>query len=251
MINFELTYTATDNQHTNIMCNDIEILTLSHISIKNLPDLTGYIHLKILKLDNNLLEQIDGNNLPKSLVSLICNNNRITNIYNLPENLKHLNLSFNKIKTINELPPALETLMLQNNLLTKLPKLPSALKYLSIGYNHITKIDNLPAGLQELHCYYNNISSINALNKNITTIQCYGNKLNYLPHIHPSVKKITCHMNDFSDLLKNAKDNITKIHLLNKLHNFRKLFYTIKLKNKFKYWLNKSQNTYKYKNSCY
>ena len=46
---------------------------------RNLPDLTEYIHLKILKLDNNLLEQIDGNNLPKSLVLLICNNNQITN----------------------------------------------------------------------------------------------------------------------------------------------------------------------------
>jgi hypothetical protein len=246
MNHFKPTHTATNNQHSNAnkrkMVNNIEILTLSHMNIKKLPDLTEYIHLKILKLDNNLLEQIDGNNLPKSIVSLICNNNQITNIYNLPENLKYINLSFNKIKTIDELPLALETLMLQNNLLTKLPKLPSALKYLSIGYNYITKINNLPDGLQELHCYYNNITSINAFNKNITAIQCYGNKLNYLPYIHPSVKKITCHLNEFSDLLKFEKNDMAKINLLNKLHNFRKLFYTIKLKNKFKYWINKLQN---------
>lgn len=224
-------------------------LVISNVSLSTMPDLSFNKYLTYLKICKTNLTEIDGNKLPETLLTLICEDNEISNVYNLPKNLKYLNLSFNKIENIDKLPSELEVFIILNNKLKKLPNLSDTMTYLAFGYNYITKIDMLPKKLQELHCYYNLLNELPNIPQNLKSLQCYGNKLKWLPYIPESVSRLNCHLNEFPELIKFQRDDLSRKIFINKIYNFRNLFYSLKLKNKFIKWLKKIRKN-KNKNNC-
>lgn len=204
-----------------------------------MPDLSSENNIIQLKIYKTKLQYLDGNLLPKTLITLICEDNEIMNVYNLPKSIKYLNLSFNKIQNIDNLPPNLETFIISNNNLTNLPNLPNTIKFLAFGYNQLTKINKLHDNLQELHCYYNLLNELTNIPQKLKSLQCYGNNLAWLPYIPESVIRFNCHFNDFPDLIKIQKTDLCKKQFINYIYNFRLLFYSLKYKNKFIEWVQK------------
>lgn len=214
-------------------------LIISDNSLSVIPDLSSNKCLTYLKICNTNLKEIDGNKLPKTLTTLICEDNQISNVYNLPKTLTYLNLSSNKIENIDELPPELEAFIILNNKLKTLPNLPDTITYLAFGYNYISKINILPKKLKELHCYYNLLIELPNIPQNLKSLQCYGNKLRWLPYIPESVTSFNCHLNEFPELIKTQHNDLAKKIFINKIYIFRNLFYSLKFKNKFIKWLKK------------
>jgi len=91
-------------------------------------------------------------NLPGSLQTLYCYNNRITKLpETLPASLKYLHCQYNQIKKLPNLPKSLVALLCFNNEIDELPNIPTSLKYLYCGYNKLTKLPvNLP--IMRLEC---------------------------------------------------------------------------------------------------
>ena len=133
-----------------------------------LPDSLAKFYLSNCNIDCNTLDEI----LPKYLIKLILNYNKLTKIPdNLPNSLEYLNCSYNKLISLpNHLPDSLQELNCVNNKLTSLPDiLPNSLESLDCFYNKLKFLNNtkLPSSLKNLDLSCNKIKNIPLLPDNI------------------------------------------------------------------------------------
>ena len=73
--------------------------------------------------------------LPKSLMNLYCDNNKLKSLPELPENLERLICYKNELESLPELPEGLIKLYCWNNKLRFLPELPESLRYMVCDNN--------------------------------------------------------------------------------------------------------------------
>jgi Leucine-rich repeat (LRR) protein len=170
--------------------------------LNNLPD-----NVERIDLSNKKLDELPDLSRFHNLKELNCENNGITSMPTFP-NLKILNCNYNFIISLPILLN-IETLFCNNNRLTSLPLLPN-LKQLDCQGNRLTSIPSFP-NLKWLQCTNNKITSI--MPRNLELLHCNNNQITvFLGQIHP-------------------------IQNLHKLNNFRYLYYSLKLKQKFRDWL--------------
>ena len=164
-----------------------------------------YIQLDLSRVECNKIEywyqegeSIKTHMLPKSLIELYCNGNKLTSLPKLPNSLIELNCSYNQLALLPKLPSSLKELDCSYNQLTSFAntQLPNSLKFLHCDYNQLTSLPNLPNSLIELHCEYNQLTSLPILSDSLEKLYCYKNKLTLLPDILPnSLKELYCNDN--------------------------------------------------------
>lgn len=136
---------------------DCEYLTINQVShfgyqdqiINGIIDLTEFNRLISINCENNKITNII--NISDKVQYINCKNNVIIKFKYLPENLKTLICDNNKIIELNNLPTGLKILSCESNILIKLDNLPLDLEYLSCGCNPIENLDYLPSGLLKLY----------------------------------------------------------------------------------------------------
>ena len=144
----------------------------------------------------------------KKLTKINLELNQITEINNLPEGLEDLRLSKNDIKIIDNLPSTLKYLDLSYNQIQEINNLPNQLKCLKINFNKIIEIKNLPLTLEQLELENNFINEIpiEILHlKQLRSFSCVDNPINYIP----------CNINKWI----NENDNNKSIHIDNYFKN--------------------------------
>jgi Leucine-rich repeat (LRR) protein len=144
--------------------SNVTTIDLSNKGLTSLPDLSRFIHLKILYCYDNQITQLDHLTLP-NLQTLGCGKNQITQLdhLNLP-NLQILNCHDNQITQLDHLNlPNLQILDCSNNRITQLDHLNlSNLQILDCSNTQITQLDHLHLpNLQILYCEDNNLISNN------------------------------------------------------------------------------------------
>jgi Leucine-rich repeat (LRR) protein len=156
--------------------------------LTEMPDLSNYKNLKILKIDNHKIKDLGL--LPDTLEELYCYGNGIANFDNLPPNLKVLKCGSNYVKSLDNLPSSLKLLECTNTLITSLDNLPYNLEYLDCYGNNISSLDNLPPGLKKINCGCNNLKTLNNLPHNLIKLECHYNTELHLDNIPITVKEL-------------------------------------------------------------
>ena len=152
----------------------IIILRNYNLKYKNnvLSNLKYYTKLKSFDCSRCDLVELP-ENLPNSLMSLICSNNRLTRLPNL-DNLTQL-----------------ESLWCNNNILSELPSLSNLtkLELLNCSANNLIKLpERLPNSIQFLYCWINKLEELPEILPNyLFHLQCYHNKLKILPDLPDSL----------------------------------------------------------------
>jgi len=141
------------------------------------------------------------------------------------------------------LPPLnknLNELVCHMNLLTKLPPLNKNLQLLWCPHNKLTKLSPLNKNLRELYCEDNQLTDLPFLNKNLEKIRIFKNPINDVLDFIDEYDNYDENDDVLHDpnikIIRRRKINTinTKIKILN---NFRYLFYSLKFKKQFRYWL--------------
>ena len=191
------------NEYLNNLPDNVEKIDLSNKKLDELPDLFRFHNLKELN----------------------CENNGITSMPTFP-NLKILYCSYNFIVSFPILPN-IEILCCSNNRITSLPSFPN-LKILDCQGNRLTSLPISP-NLISLQCCNNRITSIPSF-PNLKKLNCSNNKTTSI--MPRNLEKLQCYHNQIMDFLGNHPIQNLKI-----LNNFRYLYYSLKLKKKFRDWL--------------
>lgn len=158
--------------------------------------------------------------LPGSIVLLKCYLNRLTNLLPLPINLIYFDCSNNSLGTLIKLPSKLTSLYCENNQLTNLPLLPAGLINLDCSVNQLTNLPVLPSSLVILNVAVNpftvklifppaltNLScdddlqtSLSALPATLSYLSCSDNQLGNLPSLPLSLTYLNCSGDSLSSL---------------------------------------------------
>lgn len=146
----------------------LQILDCSNNKITALPKFVydpNYIIFGEINCSRNLINSINGNDLPSSLISLNISNNPLSSISNLPNNIKELNCNFNKGISFKNLPDSLKILQLIKTEIQCLPKLPLVLNSLYMDSSSNKCLPNLPQGMSiyksnsiDSLAYYNSVN---------------------------------------------------------------------------------------------
>jgi hypothetical protein len=176
----------------------------------------------------------------------------------LPSDIDKLNISFGEFTYIPDLSrfTKLRVLECSGNKLTELPSLPETLEQLDCSFNELTSLPPLNKNLKLIFCFNNKLTTLPILNENLMVLSCGNNKLTIIPPLNKNLVQLYCINNNIVNFkLLNEKlkyfdyygnpirniinsRNITIIKKQNHtLNNFKFLFYSLKYKNKFRYWL--------------
>jgi hypothetical protein len=174
-----------------------KVLELNDLGLVNIPNLPK--NVLNISLDGNKIEQIK--NLPPNLISLSLDNNKIQQIKNLPPTLVKLSLNKNKIKTIMNLPENLKLLSIESNTINRIHTLPRGLEVLKISGNRgITSLTNLPNSLTDLIANDCGISDIDKFGEKLTTIELQNNILETIPRLPNTLKILELEGNTLIEL---------------------------------------------------
>ena len=184
-------------QYVDSLPSNIRIINLSYKNLTILPDLSRFIYLQELR----------------------CNNNKLTRLDILNNNLKYVDCSHNKLTSLYELPENLQEFFCNNNMLTSLPKLPK-----------------LPNNLKHFDCSNNRLTQLPMLNENLKRLYCSNNKLNSFPLINDALRICHCNDNPIFDNINSFDIDIIR-YKVNKIYNFKHLYFSLKFKNQFRDWL--------------
>lgn len=196
--------------------NNNEFLDLSHLHLKEVPNIPNYISssVKYLFINNNEIEILKNLEQFSNLEVLDVNNNNINFIKYLPSNLNEFCCKYNSITEIPPLEylkildctcnmmeniykyPNLETLICCENNIRELPNFIK-LKKLICKFNKLKKIDIY--GLVYLDCSYNNITKINDCPL-LKDLLCRNNKLEGIPDYLPNLQYLEIFNNKFDKI---------------------------------------------------
>jgi len=191
-------------------------------------------------MDNiaNINAQKYVDSLPFVVDSIYLNNMQITVLPDLSRfiYLRLLDCNYNELISLPELNSTLQLLYCCNNRLDSLPKLPVNLVFLNCSGNRISILPKLPVKLHTLYCYNNILYCLPPLNKQLQILNCINNNLIRLPLIHDNLDDFHYYNNPIFDIINSYNLDVI-INKVQKLYNFRRLFYMLKYKNKFRNWL--------------
>ena len=240
----------------------LEILILNYNKLRSLPLLSKSI--KHLECNNNLLTSLPP--LNENLKSLDCRNNYLTSLPEFNNNLEYISCFGNKLTRIPSLNENLMCLFCCNNLLTSLPPLNEKLILLYCSNNDLTILPPLNQDLYSLYCCNNRLTSLPSLNENLGDLRCSNNELTFLPPLSKKLDKLYCCNNRLTSfpifnentVLEVGNNPIYKLYcsitfpglegtiylniryvndITNKLNKFKFVYYTLKYKSRFRYWL--------------
>jgi Leucine-rich repeat (LRR) protein len=212
--------------YLNSLDENVVEIDISNQCLTEIPDLSRFKQIKILKCNHNLLTGLPP--LNETLKTLICFNNRLTLLPPLNHNLQYLWCS--------------------NNKLTSLPTLNYNLKILSCDFNEITSLPPLNYNLEYLYCSSNQLTCLPTLNENLEFMYCSYNQINSLPNLNyklmNSFSNFTCSNNPINQVI----GTITKLKI-QKWNHFQEFYFLSKLRKKIISWMWKSRET-KIKQLC-
>jgi len=132
-----------------------------------------------------MISEIKENDLPKYLIMLICDSNRIRRIDALPPKLENLMCYCNELTSLPSFPASLHTLDCNRNRIARLPDLRN-LKNLNCGSNQLTQLPFLPDTIEHVIAEFNRIHTFPSGGTNLKSIHLYNNSIRELPTIMPS-----------------------------------------------------------------
>lgn len=184
----------------------------------HLPELVHLVNLDLLYCDNNRLAYLPI--LPGLITSMCCGRNPMRF---LP----------------TELPAELTNLNCNNAMLESLPALPANLIWLNVEGNRLTRIPALPPTLWDLSASNNQLVAIPKFNDELIGVTCGNNNLTSFPVINARLIHISYHNNPIDHLFEidNHRQGWLPTRQIRAIQRFRSVFYTLKLKSKFRRWL--------------
>lgn len=216
-------------QLETLSCFDNQLTTLPPLPRSLKKILCGYNQLRTIE------------HLPENLIKLFCNHNHLVTLPHLPESLTYLCCIENQLVTLPCLPESLTHLFCNHNHLVTLPQLPNKLELLCCNDNQLTWLPYLPTKLERLFCNNNKLSTLPYLPKNLDSLFCRDNQLTWLPVLNIKTTNLWsgwCDNNPIQVIIYNKTTNIEIAKLrIQILYNFRHLYYSLKFKKQFKYWL--------------
>ena len=194
--------------------DDITILDLSYKELTELPDISRFTELTEFYCYNNYLTTIPPLN-PRIRV-VYCHNNRLTS---LPP--------FN---------PELRVVYCHNNRLTSLPPFNPGLEIVFCCNNRLTSLPPFNPELRVVYCYNNELDILPPLNDLLVELQCQHNKLILIPRLTPNLELFYSNHNPIYDIIQSNDISVVR-YRLGVFDRVRELFYLLKYKRAFRYWL--------------
>jgi hypothetical protein len=226
----------------------IETLTIIKCNLKNLKNLPP--NLKKLIINDNDIENLDGNDLPDTLTELTVQNNTLRTIINLKPGLIKLTLSKNKINSLDKtiFPSSLQIFICRENLLEKLPNFNNGIIEICLIENLIDNIDNIPDSCEILDICRNNIKIIYKLPLALKIFKAYRCKIDQITCLLPnSITELDLYQNNLKSI-PNIPTSLLKTdlasNLLESIPNFPECTKEIDIQNNPNLKLTDSQITY-------
>ena len=226
----------------------METLTIIKCNLKNLNHLP--LNLKKLIIDDNDIENLDGNDLPDTLTELSVQNNNLKTIINLKPGLIKLTLSKNKIKSLDKIifPSSLQIFICRENLLEKMPNFNNSIIEINLTENFIDNVDNLPDSCESLDICRNNIKKINKLPSALKIFKAYRCKIDQITCLLPnSITELDLYDNNLKTI-PNIPSSLLKtdlaLNLLESIPDFPERTKEIDIQKNPKLKLTESQITY-------
>jgi len=197
---------------------------------------------KIICGDRKIYTVDEFEKIPRYVTHIYLNNMGLTEIPDLSKftKLKYLDCSYNNLIVLPNLYDPLQYLDCSFNNLFILPKLNKKLIKLNCCNNKLLSLPKLNKYLKILFCRNNELTTLPKLNNNLVIISCTHNKLIKLPDIPVTNNKLEGFYygkNPVCDIIKQTF--VTRILRsdIQTLNNFIYLYYCLRFKNHFRYWL--------------
>ena len=237
-MNMEYIFDIED--YVNSLPDDTKEIRIDSKNLQDIPSLARFTQLETLSCSGNQLRNLP--QLPENVKKIYCTLNQLRTLPELPKKLTILFCNNNQLVTLPRLPEKLEQLMCEFNQLQTLPELPEKLEGLFCNNNHLVTLPRLPEKLTRLFCNNNQLRTLPQLPQKLVSLFCRDNQLDYFPLLNNKLQSLWhgwCINNPIYEILYNGSDNnIDKIRIrIQKLYNFRHLYYCLKFKKQFKYWI--------------
>jgi Leucine-rich repeat (LRR) protein len=207
--------------------NTLEDDTIIHIEncIGELPDLSRFTKMRVLRISGCIFIKPVARPFPSKIQHLFVGN---TNLRDLPEplpfHLTRLCVEYSDLTALPTLPYTITELSVSNcRKLTSLPSFGPWLTQLHVPKNAIQRIPPLPRHLHSLICFDNQLEDLPVLPRGIRAVSCQRNPLTFMP------SEIILYPSDGSPSVLE-----TSIFKIREIQLFRKLYYTIMVKNALK-----------------
>ena len=204
--------------YLNSLPKTTTIIDVSGKNVCYLPDITSFTLLESLYCDDNYLISLP--QLPESLRLLSCLRNKLRSLPPLPQTLEYLFCSYNSFTSLPSLPPNLLNLYCDKTGLTSLPLLPPNILHLYCIGNNLNSLPALPSALQQLHCSHNKLTSMPILPESINSFAYCFNPI--WENQRQIIRRHTA---------EDQSSVIITIKQINTCNSFRRLYYSLKLRN--------------------
>ncbi len=250
-------------------------MTISGKSISNLQGINYFSKLTWLDCSNNNLTSLY--NVPTSLQTLYCQNNKITS-FNYLQNcssLKSLNCSNNQISSLTNLPTSIEFLDCSSNKFTILDFCNTSdhmytkyynLKTLNCSNNtQLTELWNSDFGtggaaltslnvsgctsLTQIRCEYNKLTSLSSLPSSLKNLNVMGSQLTSLPTLPSGLEYLSVSSNKLTSFSLSNHNYIKLIQIGNNPLTTVTINNNSKLEKVYAYYIASSCNFNCYNNS--
>jgi Leucine-rich repeat (LRR) protein len=238
-------------------------LDISENGLRELPELPE----GLISLTCSLNHLTSLKNTPSTVQFLVVSRNEISTLSWMPQGLTSLAVSYNKLEHIDGFPPSLTLCNISYNQLTFLPPLPATIQQLDCKHNNLIELPaSLPTSLQRLLCSGNprllhlpplphnlkwltvkgcGIVRLPTLPEGLSIFDASNSSVSQIVNIPPSLVQNggmlhRTPMGDIIDFPEAAlfSERLIRVRLnLEKLNRFRKLYYTLKYKDRFRHWL--------------
>ena len=204
------------NEYLRSLPSDTHSIYLSNKKLNSLPDLSRFYNLQILFCDHNQLTTLP--EFPPQLIELYCDHNQLTSLPPFSENLQIIYCDHNQLTSLPPFNLVLEIINCQNNQLTSLPRFGPCLTL--------------------VYCQHNELTHLHTFNESLGIFHCYDNMLTNLPPFPPNLRELYCYDNPMDDIVDSLNNSIDEVNYkLLQLYNFKKFWFQLKLKKKFRDWL--------------
>ena len=142
----------------------------------------------------------------------------------------------NYLTTIPPLNPRIRVVYCHNNRLTSLPPFNPGLEIVFCCNNRLTSLPPFNPELRVVYCYNNELDILPPLNDLLVELQCQHNKLILIPRLTPNLELFYSNHNPIYDIIQSNDISVVR-YRLGVFDRVRELFYLLKYKRAFRYWL--------------
>lgn len=229
----------TIDEYLNSLPETVTVIDVSNKKLVRCPSLVRFKHLVTFNCQFNKLEELP--EMSDTVEVLMCHGNRLTRLDKLPRNLIQLYVDYNRLTHISMFPPDIKDLSVYRNQLTCLPPLPPTLQVLNCSDNRMASLPLLPQTITEISCDNNRLKTLPPLPPRLVYLSCEDNPIQYLPYLPRSILMLEMRHTRLGDetritpIMDHSGCDIRVI--VDTLYRFRVLYYTLKLKQRFRDWL--------------